>query len=108
MTNTEFTHDNRPMLYHVVEMGLDEDDSSTLHHVYERKEDAQKELARLKAKYPDFAYLFYIDNNPDKNHWRKFDVDRNEYGDELVVGCANCGEDVTATDDNGNCSNCKD
>jgi hypothetical protein len=35
------------------------------------------------------------------------DVERNEYGDELVSGCATCGEDVTKTDINGNCSKCK-
>jgi len=35
------------------------------------------------------------------------EIERNEHGDELVGGCATCGEDVNTTDNNGNCKNCK-
>ena len=35
------------------------------------------------------------------------DVERNEFGDEFVGGCATCGEDTNSSDINGNCKNCK-
>ena len=36
-------------------------------------------------------------------------VERNEHGDELVGGCATCGDDINSaqTDSNGNCKNCR-
>jgi hypothetical protein len=34
------------------------------------------------------------------------DVERNEFGDEYVVGCARCGKDVNSTDINGLCKKC--
>lgn len=34
------------------------------------------------------------------------DVERNEYGDEFVVGCIKCGNDVHETNDNGYCKKC--
>lgn len=35
------------------------------------------------------------------------EIERNEEGDEYVVGCASCGNDVNDVDDNGNCKSCK-
>jgi len=35
------------------------------------------------------------------------DIEFNEDGDELVCGCATCGDDVTKIDINGNCNKCK-
>ena len=35
------------------------------------------------------------------------DVERNEFGDEFVVSCYKCGNDVTQTNDKGYCKNCK-
>lgn len=37
------------------------------------------------------------------------DVERNEFGDEFVGGCATCGDDINSaqTDSNGNCKNCR-
>ena len=35
------------------------------------------------------------------------DIERNEFGDEFVGGCATCGKDVRKTDINGNCNKCK-
>ena len=35
------------------------------------------------------------------------EVERNEFGDEFVGGCATCGEDTNSSDINGNCKNCK-
>jgi hypothetical protein len=36
-------------------------------------------------------------------------VERNEFGDEFVGGCATCGDDINSaqTDSNGNCKNCR-
>jgi hypothetical protein len=34
------------------------------------------------------------------------DVERNEYGDEFVVGCIKCGNDVHETNDSGHCKKC--
>jgi hypothetical protein len=36
----------------------------------------------------------------------QFNVERNEEGDELVVGCAKCGRDVYETNDHGHCRKC--
>ena len=35
------------------------------------------------------------------------EVERNEFGDEFVGGCATCGEDTNSSDINGNCKNCR-
>ena len=35
------------------------------------------------------------------------DIERNEFGDELVVSCSKCGNDVTQTNDKGYCKNCR-
>ena len=34
------------------------------------------------------------------------DIERNEFGDELVVGCAKCGNDVHSTNNDGHCKKC--
>ena len=34
------------------------------------------------------------------------DIERNEFGDELVVGCARCGNDVHSTNNDGLCKKC--
>jgi hypothetical protein len=34
------------------------------------------------------------------------DIERNEFGDELVVGCARCGNDVHSTNSDGLCKKC--
>ena len=34
------------------------------------------------------------------------DVERNEFGDEFVVGCYQCGEDVNEVEENGLCKEC--
>jgi hypothetical protein len=34
------------------------------------------------------------------------DIERNEFGDELVVGCASCGNDVHSTNNDGLCKKC--
>ena len=36
-----------------------------------------------------------------------YEVERNEFGDALVVSCLKCGNDVTHTNDKGYCKNCK-
>lgn len=33
-------------------------------------------------------------------------IERNEFGDELVVGCARCGNDVHSTNNDGLCKKC--
>jgi len=33
-------------------------------------------------------------------------IERNEFGDEFVVGCNGCGEDVNEVEENGFCKTC--
>ena len=35
------------------------------------------------------------------------EIERNEFGDILVVSCCKCGNDVTQTNDKGYCKNCR-
>jgi len=35
------------------------------------------------------------------------EVERNEFGDALVVSCSKCGKDVTSTNEKGYCKNCR-
>jgi hypothetical protein len=35
------------------------------------------------------------------------EIERNEYGDEYVISCNNCGNDVNEVNSKGICKNCK-
>ena len=58
--------------------------------------------ARTKAKEMDKSGLSIWESYADEVE----EIERNEDGDELVVGCAICGEDVHTTNDDGVCKKC--
>ena len=59
--------------------------------------DADELVDKLRELFPQYYY------------YKDFveDVERNEFGDEFVAGCGNCGEDATILNENGFCKKCR-
>ena len=75
----------------------------------------QQEILRVQSQIREMGknlknskdYLKYLKECFEDEKEEDEEVERNEFGDEFVGGCATCGEDTNSMDINGNCKNCK-